>query len=137
MRVRRWQLLTGLAGLAIVVGGSAALYARQQAAGSVEPGKFYILNKKPAEAVPVTLMNVDPKFPAMYVAVASAPDMELSERTLQRLVPSRQVWEYSVIPVPDTDPTSRLNAAGRDGWELMSVLTTPKGNSFLMKRLGR
>jgi hypothetical protein len=137
MRVRRWQLLTGLAGLAIVAGGSVALYARQQAAGSVEPGRFYILNRQPAEAVPVTLMNTDPKFPALSVAVASAPDVELTERTLQRLVPSRQIWEYSVIPVPDTDPTSRLNAAGRDGWELVSVLTTPKSSSFLLKRLGR
>jgi len=136
MRVRGWRVVMGLAGVAIVVGGSAVMYARQQAAGTVVPARFYILNKTQAEAVPV-LVNADSKFPVLSVSVTSIPEVALTDRTLARLAPSRQLWEYSVVPVPDTDPTTRLNNAGRDGWELVSVLTTAKGNSLVFKRLGR
>ncbi len=129
--------LVGLAGLVVVLGGSAVL-ARQQAAGTIAPGKFVVINKTPAEAVPVTLINTDAKlFPTLSVAVTSAPEMDLSDRTIARLSPTRQVWEYNVVPVGDTDAPARLVAAGREGWELVTVLTTAKGNSFVFKRLGR
>ena len=140
MRVRGVRLIVGLAGLAVCVGGSAVLYARQQAAGSIMPGKFLIINKTPAESLPVTLTATDAKFPTLAVAVTTAPDTELGDRTRARLAAlalQRRVWEYSVIPVPELDPGARLNAAGRDGWELVSVLTSAKGSSFLLKRQGR
>ncbi len=137
MRVRGWRFLLGFAGVAVCVGGSAVVYARQQAAGSVLPGKFLVINKAPAESVPVTLVATDPKFPSLAVAITTAPDTELGDRTLTRLATLRRTWEYSVIAITDADPTSRLNAAGRDGWELVSVTPLTKGSSFLFKRTGR
>ncbi len=137
MCVRGLRLVLVLAGMAVFVGGSAVLYARQQAAGSILPGSFLIINKTQAEAVPVTLVNTDSKFPVLSVAVLTTPSTDLSDRTLARLAPLRQTWEYNVMSLSDVDPTTRLNTAGREGWELVSVLTTAKGNSFVMKRLGR
>ena len=130
--------LVGLAGVVMIIGGSAAVYARQYAAGTIVPSRVMAINRTPAEAVPVTLINTDPKlFPTLSVAVTSAPDMDLSDRTIARLAPTRQMWEYNVVPASDTDAAARLSAAGREGWELVTVLTTAKGNSFVFKRLGR
>lgn len=140
MRVRGSRLVFGLAGVAVLVSGSAVLYARQQAAGSVLPGKFLVMNKTMAESLPVTLMATDPKFPTLAVAVTTAPEAELGDRTLTRLAATlspRRTWEYSVIAIPDADPTPRLNIAGRDGWELVSVTPAAKGNTYLLKRQGR
>jgi len=140
MNMRKMTLVLGLAAVAVLVGGSAVLYARQQAAGSVLPGKFLVMNKTLAESLPVTLMATDPKFPTLAVAVTTAPEAELGDRTLTRLAASlsqRRAWEYSVIAIPDADPTPRLNIAGRDGWELVSVTPAAKGSTYLMKRQGR
>ena len=143
MRVRKLRLILGLAGVAVCVGGSAVLYARQQAAGSIMPGKFLIINKSAAESVPVTLTTTDPKFPTLAVAITTAPDAELGDRTLQRLAaiasqaPPRRAWEYNLIAAADADMVARLNTAGREGWELVSVLDSAKGSSFLLKRQGR
>jgi len=134
MRVRGLRLLLGLAGIAVFVGGSAVLYARQQAAGSVLPGKFLVINKTQAESVPVTLTLLDSKFPTLPVVVLAATDAELGERTLQRLAPKRVVWEYDVLTLADTDLEARLNTAGRDGWELTSVISGTKTQTLILKR---
>ena len=134
MRVRGLRLLLGLAGVAVLVGGSAVLHARQQAAGSVLPGKFLIINKGLAEALPVTLTAIDAKLPTVPVVVMAAPDTELGERTLQRLAPKRPLWEYDVLTVPDTELAARLNAAGRDGWELVNLISGAKMQTLVLKR---
>ena len=134
MGVRRLRFVLGLVGVAVFVGGSAVLYARQQAAGSIVPGKFFIVNKTQGEAVPVTLVTTDPKFPVLSVAVLTTPSTDLSDRTLARLAPQRQTWEYKVLSASDADPTSRLNAAGREGWELVSALTSSKETVYTFKR---
>lgn len=134
MRVRGLRLLLGLAGLALLVGGSAVLHARQQAAGSVLPGKFIIINKTQAEAVPITLTSIDPKFPTLPVVVLAATDQELGERTLQRLAPKRVLWDYDVMTVADAELQARLNMAGREGWELVNVIPGTKTQTLLMKR---
>jgi hypothetical protein len=120
----------------IVLAGSAALYARQQAAGSVLPAKFLIINQTPAEAVPVSLAGIDPKFPIMSVEVLRAQPVDLTDATIGRLQPpSRRNWEYQAILVPEADPTARLNVVGRDGWELVSVVPAgARGNTYLFKR---
>ena len=134
MHVRGWRSILGLVGVAIVVTGS-AVYARRQASGSVTPAKFLVLNKTPAESLPVTLTAVDPKFPTLPVVVLAATDTELGERTLLRLTASkRPSWDYQVLSVVDTDMPARLSAEGRDGWELVSVLPTEKGHTLVLKR---
>jgi len=120
----------------IVLAGSAALYARQQAAGSVLPGRFLIINKTSAEAVPVSLAGIEPTFPIMSVEVLRAQPVDLTEATITRLQPSsRRNWEYQAILVPEADPTARLNVVGRDGWELVSVVPAgTRGHTYLFKR---
>ena len=92
MIARNYRSVVGLAVAVVVVAGSAALYARQQAAGSVLPGKFLIINKLPDEAVPVTLVGIDPKFPIMQVEVLRTQPVDLSEATIGRLQ-QRRDWE--------------------------------------------
>jgi hypothetical protein len=138
MQVRRIERVTGLIAAAVITAAGSAVVFAQYPAGTIVPSQVLMINRAPADAIPVTLINTDPKlFPTLSVAVASSAAVDLSDRTVARLAPARQVWEYSVLSVPDVDPGARLNSAGREGWELVSVLTTPKGNSFLLKRLGR
>jgi hypothetical protein len=134
MRVRGLRLLLGLAGVAVLGGGSAVLHARQQAAGSVLPGKFIVINKGPAESIPVTLTMIDAKLPTVPVVVMAATDTELGERTLLRLAPKRVLWEYDVVTVPEADIEVRLNAAGREGWELVNVISSAKTQTLVLKR---
>lgn len=132
-------------GAVLVCAGSAALYARQQApgsiAGTVVPAKFIAINKGVTESIPVTLTSLDPKFPLVPVLVTAAPDVEVSERSIQRVgavmeqaLRARQMWEYSVVSAADPNLATRLNTAGRDGWEAVAVIAS---NQILMKRSTR
>lgn len=82
-----WRRVIGVAAVVAVAGGS-AVFARQQAAGSIVPGKFFIVNKGRAEAVPVSLEAVDHNTP-LPVLVMGSTDVELGQRTVQQLMPKR------------------------------------------------
>lgn len=131
MHVRRVLLLFGLATLVTIAGDSAVLYARQQPAGSVIPGRIFILNKTATDAVPVTVyggISADLSDSAVGVLTQIA-------NRIQPVTAARQNWEYREIAVATTDDRVQpLNAAGRDGWELVSVLATDKGSTLLLKR---
>ncbi len=132
---RSWGVLVGVV---VILGGTAAVYARQQAAGSVLPGRFIIINKTSDEAVPVSLAALDPKFPILPVEVVRAPAVDLTENTVLRLTQTmRHTWEYSSVVVTDADPAPRLNTLGRDGWELVSVVPATRGNTYVFKRATR
>lgn len=132
MRGTGWRAVIGVAVMVAVAGGT-AVFARQQAAGSIVPGKFFVVNKTREEAVPVSLIGVDHNTP-LPVLVMGSTDVELGQRTIQQLVPKRPTWEYSVLPVTEAEMQARLTAVGRDGWELVNVLPGAKTQTLVMKR---
>lgn len=134
IRVGRWSV--GLTLALILTVGSIAAYARQQAAGSVLPGKFYILNKDRAEAVPVTVLDMSSE----SVQALSQNLSQAISQALLRAQPVRstqQVWEYRQIVIgPTEDRVAALTAPGLQGWETTSITSTDaKGAlTILLKR---
>lgn len=138
MRFRVSHLVAAAIVGGITVAGSAVLVARQQPTvpGTISTAKFLVVNKSLAESVPVTLTALDPKFPVLATSVTNMPDVTLSDRTIARLTePVRQTWDYAQFTLTaDTDPVARLNASGREGWELVSVLAGARGTTYTFKR---
>lgn len=128
MRVRRSQVM--LAGL-VLIGSSVALYARQQAAGSILPGQFVIINKA-NEPVPVTIPNL----PAVDLSDRAVGVLTQIANRTQPTVVVRQNWEYrELLAAPGDDRTAALNAAGAQGWEATGFTVDAKGaTTFVLKR---
>ncbi|HET9372208.1 MAG TPA: hypothetical protein VFO19_18230 [Vicinamibacterales bacterium] len=82
-----------------------------------------VLNKRPEEAVPVSIEAN--RFGPLPVAVT----------TTVGTVANAQRWEYRSVRIKTgDDPIGPLNAAGTDGWEAISTMAVPDGAVILLKR---
>ena len=132
---RSWGVLVGVV---VILGGTAPVYARQQAAGSVLPGRFIISCGCSVPPAAARSTPPSPNCPILPVEVVRAPAVDLTENTVLRLTQTmRHTWEYSSVVVTDADPAPRLNTLGRDGWELVSVVPATRGNTYVFKRATR
>lgn len=122
IRVGRWVLVVTLGLVATV--GSMAVMARQQAAGSVLPGKFYIINKLPSEAVPVTVLEIGSE-PMQALSQTLSQAVQQALLRPQPVKASQQVWEYRQLVIgANEDRAAALSGPGLQGWETTSIMST-------------
>jgi hypothetical protein len=103
--------------------------------GEPTRGKVWIQNRGNAEAVPVTIWNMDDGAPILRVQVSGTPTVTIGNANVP-VKAARQPWEYRAITVASgLDLTAALNAAGTDGWETTGItMPAPSGVLVLMKR---
>lgn len=117
------------------VGGSAALIsARQQSQPGMSPARFWINNRTREEAIPVNIVNTDPKALPLPVTVSGVTTVSVSGLT--PVTASRQMWEYREASfTPNQGLAAGLNPLGNDGWEVTGITTQPNGGvTVLLKR---
>lgn len=107
----------------LVLLGIAGLSSSSAAQGPVvnEPGKptvaqMLVVNRERAEAIPVKLQTTGDVIP-VYAQLA------------------RQAWEYRQLSTANADdPTSALNAAGLEGWEIVGMTPGSVRTVWTLKR---
>lgn len=108
----------------LIVTGTAMLAAPPQLRpGEPTQGHLYIDNRRPEEAIPVTLITNGGA--ALPVTInANAPVIATM---------ARQTWEYSSVTVrAGQDPVTVLAEAGRQGWETTGVQQPGANGSALL-----
>ena len=79
------------------------------------------------------------EFPKHPLPQPPEPSQPLRVQTPTVYVYEPQQWEYQIISrsvgVEVTISTDELNALGKDGWELVGVVTLPATVQFFFKRL--
>lgn len=123
-------------GLALI-GAAASLWiipSYAQVPGTLErPGmteaRVWINNRRPDEAIPVTLLGGDVKAP-VPVKVEGPVDAKAT------VTSARQAWEYRSVAVSaDQDLGAALNSLGADGWEAVGLMSQAGGKvTALLKR---
>lgn len=117
------------------VGGSAALVsARQLSQPGMSPARFWINNRTRDEAIPVNIVNTDPKALPLPVTMSGVATVSVSGLT--PVTASRQMWEYREASfTPNQGMAAGLNTLGNDGWEVTGITTQPNGGvTVLLKR---
>jgi hypothetical protein len=91
-----------------------------------------VLNKLPADAVAVKVLNTEP----LATSVVGVPTVALTTGSSIETRASRQRWEYRRLLVANgSDPVDALNAAGADGWDAVGMLPVDATRSaILLKR---
>jgi hypothetical protein len=124
-------------GLGLLCAGSVTAGAQRPLAqndpGRPTPADVHILNRGPAEAVPVLVQGLTGTLP---VTLTGTPTVALAPGAAVDARAARQVWEYrQLVVAASVDPSADLNAAGADGWEAVGV--GPAGADsvrFVLKR---
>ena len=140
----------------VVVAGVAALWVIPSYAGApqmpgtmaqpgMSPARVSVNNRTREEAVSVSIANVDPRSPAVPVAVTGFAAIDFTDRAVgtlaqiqgktQATTSARQTWEYRVISAADPDIQAALAGPGNDGWEAVGVTSQPGAKvTVLLKR---
>ena len=92
-----------------------------------------VVNKVPADSVPVRVFNADP----VPTTVVGVPTVALTTGTAVDARQVRQRWEYQqIVTLNGADPVSELNAAGADGWEVAGASPSDaRHTAWLLKRV--
>jgi hypothetical protein len=103
--------------------------------GQPTQGRVWIENRGDLEAVPVTIQNMATEAPPLRVQVVGPPTAPADALNGQALG-SRQLWEYWEVTIPSGQgPTTVLNAAGAEGWEITGLAVPVQGGTLVvMKR---
>ncbi|MEQ1757316.1 MAG: hypothetical protein ABL986_03285 [Vicinamibacterales bacterium] len=128
------MLVTVVSGCLVLVAASALVAAPPQGrAGEIDPARVWVQNRSAADAVAVSIEAVSLNTP-MPVQLAGTSSVTVSEMAPIRH--ARQPWEYQVLTVsPSQDVAAVLTAAGRDGWEAISLQApTATGLRVILKR---
>ena len=128
-----------LSACALLGGGAAMLGAaaqdRTQYPGQPTQGKVWIQNRGNAEAVPVSIQNMESPQP-LRVEMTGVPIVTMGPGSVVQARVTRQPWEYRDVRIPaGQNPTTILNSAGADGWETTAVAISDQGGTVVvMKR---
>ena len=124
-------VICGIVGAAALAGASMT-FASQNQPGLPTLAQVHILNRDRADAVPVKVQNTGDSLPVMLVG---EPTVAVSANAIVATRSARQVWEYRRIVVPAAnDATPALAAAGLEGWEAVSALTSGTNTVWTLKR---
>ena len=97
--------------------------------------RMYVLNRDKSDAIPVTVVSTEPVRAAIVGTATVSVDPESTVHV--RAVSVRQAWEYRTLQVGANDPSSVLNGAGADGWELAATLPGGGGTTQLVLKRPR
>ena len=92
--------------------------------------RMYVMNRDRSEAIPVVVVSTEP----VRATIAGTATVRLDPESIAniRAISGRQPWEYRTVQVGANDPTSLLNGAGADGWELAATLPGPGGTTHVV-----
>lgn len=95
---------------------------RAQAPGQPTQARVWIQNRGPSERVPVE--------------ITGTPRVQIAETPTVQARAVQQQWQYQTLTIePGADPTTRLNAAGQQGWETTGLqLPSAGGTLVVLKR---
>ena len=137
MRHSSIRIILGL----VVVTGAAALWVipsfAQVPGTQSQPGmsvaRVWINNQKREDAIPVNIVNGDPRAPMPVTVVGTAT---VSVSGLTPVVASRQNWEHrSLVVGAGQDVAAALAGPGNEGWEAVGLTTQSNGVvTVLLKR---
>lgn len=118
---RLMMMLTALLGGIVVAmaaqGGVPPPPPQEGIPGRGTQARMYILNRDKSDAIPVTIVSADP----VRATITGTVRVDPESWTNVKAAALRQAWEYRTLSVGANDPSSVLNGAGADGWELAAA----------------
>ena len=132
-------IVVALAGISQVQTGPAPLAGTPMPdpqAGRMSQARVFITNKDPkTDAIPVALVGVEPA----RVVLTGSPSVAVTGTVTAVTQSAVQRWEYRTVMTgsASADPTSALNSAGNDGWELAGVIPGSDGRATLVLKRPR
>jgi hypothetical protein len=127
----------GVCTCGLIVSSAALLGAPEQTAYPGQPTRatVWIQNRSKSEAVPVLIQKGETEAP-LRVKVTGIPVVTVSPATVVQVRVIRPTWEYKEMTGSSAQSAiGALNAAGLEGWELItSPAPAPDGMRWLLKR---